>query len=47
MTELIQFIAELAILYDDDFKKEMNSSYSSYRPGAIYPIPQIVLVQNS
>ena len=53
-TEVIQFLAALAIL-----KKGMNlsyfsychawckSSYSTYRPGAIHPIHQIVLVQNS
>ena len=34
-TELIQFIAALTILHQDDWKKGMNSSYS---PGAINPI---------
>ena len=37
-TELIQFIAALTILHEDDLKKGMNSSYSSYSPGAIHPI---------
>ena len=35
-----------AILHQDDSKNRMNSSYYSYRPGAIHPILQIVLVQN-
>ena len=43
-TKLIQFDVLLAILHQDDLKKGMNSSYSSYRPGAIYPIIHIVLV---
>ena len=43
-TELIQFIAALAILHQDDLKKGINSSFSSYRPGAIYAILHIVLV---
>ena len=38
-TELIQFIAALAILYQDDPLLQ--------RPGAIHAILQIVLVQNS
>ena len=46
-TELIQFLAALAIVHPDDLKKGMNSSYSSYSPGAIHPILQIVLVQIS
>ena len=37
-TELIQFLAALAIFHLDDLKKGMNSSYSSYRPDAIHPI---------
>ena len=37
-TELIQFIAVLAIFHQDDLKKGMYSSYASYRPGAIHPI---------
>ena len=45
-TELIQFIAALAILHQDDLKKGINSSFSSYRPGAIYAILHIVLLQN-
>ena len=32
-----QFLATLAILYQDDMKKGMNLSNSSYRPGAIRP----------
>ena len=46
-TELIKFLATLAILHQGDFKKGMNSSYSSYRPGAIHPILHIVLVYSS
>ena len=42
---MIQLLAALAILRQDDLKKGMNSSYSSYCPGTIYPIIQIVLVQ--
>ena len=45
-TELIQFIAALAILHQDDLKKGINSAFSSYRPGAIYAILHIVLLQN-
>ena len=45
-TELIQFIAVPAILHQDDLKKGMNSSYSSYRPGTTHPFIQIVLMQN-
>ena len=33
-TELIQFLAALTVLHQDDRKKMMNSSYSSNRPGA-------------
>ena len=36
-TELIKFLATLAILHKGD--------YSSYRPGAIHPILHIVLAQ--
>ena len=46
-TELIQFLAALAFLHQDYLKKGMNSSYSSYRPGAIHPMLPIVLEQNS
>ena len=46
-TELIKFIAALAILHQDDLKMGMNSSYSSFCPSAIHSILQIVLVQNS
>ena len=46
-TKLSQLLAALAILHQDDLKKGMNSSYSSYCSSAIHPIHQIVLVQNS
>ena len=46
-TELIKFLAVLTILHQDDLKKGINSSYSSYRPAAIHPIYKIFLVQNS
>ena len=46
-TELIQFIAAVAILHQEDLKKGINSSYCSYHPGAIHPILHIVMVQNS
>ena len=36
--ELTQFVAVLVILHPDELKKGMNSSYSSYRPGAIHLI---------
>ena len=29
--------------HQEDFKKGMNLSYSSYRPGAIHPILHIIL----
>ena len=45
--ELIHFFAMLAILHKDDLKKGMNTFYISYRPGAIHPILQIILVENS
>ena len=32
-TEFIQFLAELAVLHQDDMKKRMNLSYSSNRAG--------------
>ena len=44
-TVMNQFLAALAILHQDDLKKGMNSSYSPYRPGAIYPFLHIVLEQ--
>ena len=37
-TDMIQFLVALAILHQDDLKKGLNSSYSSYRPGVIHPI---------
>ena len=43
-TEFIQFLAALAIFYQDDLKTGMKKSYSSYRPGATHPILQIVLM---
>ena len=42
-TDLIPFLAALTILHQDDLKKEVNSSYSSYCHGAIHL--HIVLVQ--
>ena len=36
-TALIQFLAALDILHQCDLKKWMNSSFSSYSPGAIHP----------
>ena len=45
--ELIQFLVMLANLHQADLKYGMKSSCSSYRPGAIHPIHQIVLKQNS
>ena len=44
-TELILFLAALAILYQDDLKSRMNSSLSSYHPGEIHPFLHIILVQ--
>ena len=44
-TVMNQFLAALAILHQDDLKKGLNSSYSSYRPGANNYIIHIVLVQ--
>ena len=46
-TDLIGFLARLAILNLYDLKKGMNLSYSLYRPGSIHPFLQILLVQNS
>ena len=46
-TELIQFLVELSIFHQDDLKKVMNSSYSSFCPHVIHPILKIILVQNS
>ena len=43
----IQFNAALAILRQDDLKKRVNSSFSSYHPDAIHPFLQNILVQNS
>ena len=44
-TEFIKFLAALAILHQEELKKEMNSSYSSNRLDSIHPILLIVLVQ--
>ena len=49
-TEFIQILAVLTILHRDDLKNSLNrinSSISSYHPSAIYPFPNILLVQNS
>ena len=51
--KFIQFLAALAILRQDVFEENgelfihivLNSSYSSYHPGAIPPILHIILVQ--
>ena len=43
-TKLIQFLAALAILHQDDMKKGMNLCYSQYRPSAVHSILHIVLV---
>ena len=40
-TELIQF-QFLAIWHQNDLRKSKNSSYSSYRLGAIHPILHII-----
>ena len=45
-TEFIHFLA-LAVLHQDISKNRMNSSFSSYHPGAIQPFLLIILVQNS
>ena len=44
-TECIQFLAMLAIFHQDYLKNRMNSSFSSYHPGAIQPFFHIILVQ--
>ena len=46
-TELIQILAVIAILHQDDLKKGYIQPTFLYCPGAILPILQIVLVQNS
>ena len=43
-TEFIQFLAALAISHQDDLKNKMNSSFSSYHPGAIHSF--LHMVQN-
>ena len=45
-TKLIQFLAALAILHQDDLKNRMNCT-SIWRIGWINPFLQIILVQNS
>ena len=42
-TELIQFLALLAILYQEDLKNRTNLSFSSNHSSAIHPILSIVL----
>ena len=46
-TEFNSLPHALAIFHQDDLKKGMDSSYSSFRPSAIHPILHIVLVKNS
>ena len=46
-TEFTKILAVLTILHRDDLKNRINSSFSSYHPSAIYPFPNIILVQNS
>ena len=46
-TELNKFLAALTIWHQDDLKKGMNSSCSSYRTGAGHPILQIFLVKRA
>ena len=46
-TEVIQFLAALAILHRDDLTKRINSSFYLYPPGAIYPFLHIIRVKNS
>ena len=45
-TALIQFLAMLAILHQDDLKIGMNSSFYLFCPGAVHPIPLTVLRQD-
>ena len=45
--EFIQFITALAILHQNDFKEKDEFFLFSNHPGAIHPILQIVLLQNS
>ena len=40
-TELLPFLAALAILHKDNLKNRMHLSYSPNRPGGIHPILQI------
>ena len=44
-SELIKFLAALALLHQDDSKNRMNSSFSSYHPGAINLFLHTILVQ--
>ena len=44
-TECILFFVTLAILHQDDLKNRMNSSFSSYHPGAVRRFLHIILVQ--
>ena len=45
-TEFNQFLFAPAILHQDDLNNRINSSFSSYHPGAIHPFLLIILVQN-
>ena len=45
-TEFNQFLFAQAILHQDDLNNRINSSFSSYHPGAIHPFLLIILVQN-
>ena len=42
--EFIKFLAVLAVLHKEDFKNRMNSSFSSYHRGVIWPLLHIILV---
>ena len=46
-TAFIKFLAAVAILHQDVLKNTMNSSVSSYHPGAKHPFLYTILVQNS
>ena len=42
-----QFYAALAVLHWSALRNRMNSTFSSYHPGAIRPFLHIIRVQNS
>ena len=46
-TEFIRILAALAILHQNDMKKEINCTRMIWRKGWIHPLIQIVLVQNT